>query len=196
MNRNILVVEDDAGLRSTLSLRLSSAGYRVDTAMDGVEAFEKATSQPFDLIILDLMLPVRSGLDVCRDIRRAGLATPILMLTALHQTTDKVVGLKVGASRSCCDTSRCIPAPECLSLAPSAWICDAEKSRVIKIQSLWPRGNFSCSNISSNKPGEPCRAANCYAPSGASRVNRRRARLTLTWPPCATSWKLTPSSPS
>jgi two-component system alkaline phosphatase synthesis response regulator PhoP len=97
MNRNILVVEDDAGLRSTLSLRLSSAGYMVDTARDGVEAFDKATSQPFDLIILDLMLPVRSGLDVCRDIRRAGLATPILMLTALHQTTDKVVGLKVGA---------------------------------------------------------------------------------------------------
>ena len=97
MNRNILVVEDDAGLRSTLSLRLSSAGYLVDTAQDGVEAFDKATSQPFDLIILDLMLPVRSGLDVCRDIRRAGLATPILMLTALHQTTDKVVGLKVGA---------------------------------------------------------------------------------------------------
>ena len=97
MNRNILVVEDDAGMRSTLSLRLSSAGYVVDTARDGVEAFDKATSQPFDLIILDLMLPARSGLDVCLDIRRAGLATPILMLTALHQTTDKVVGLKVGA---------------------------------------------------------------------------------------------------
>ena len=97
MSRNILVVEDDAGLRSTLSLRLSSAGYSVDTARDGIEAFEKATSQPFDLIILDLMLPARSGLDVCRDIRQAGLATPILMLTALHQTTDKVVGLKVGA---------------------------------------------------------------------------------------------------
>lgn len=97
MNKNILVVEDDAGLRSTLSLRLSSAGYHVDTAQDGVEAFDKATSQPFDLIILDLMLPVRNGMDVCRDIRQAGLATPILMLTALHQTTDKVVGLKIGA---------------------------------------------------------------------------------------------------
>lgn len=97
MNKNILVVEDDAGLRSTLSLRLSSAGYSVDIAQDGIEGFEKATSRPFDLIILDLMLPARSGLDVCRDIRQAGLATPILMLTALHQTTDKVVGLKIGA---------------------------------------------------------------------------------------------------
>jgi two-component system, OmpR family, alkaline phosphatase synthesis response regulator PhoP len=97
MTKNILIVEDEAGLRSTLSLRLSSVGYSVDTAQDGVEAFEKATSQPFDLIILDLMLPLRSGLDVCRDIRQAGLATPILMLTALHQTTDKVIGLKMGA---------------------------------------------------------------------------------------------------
>lgn len=97
MNKRILVVEDDPGMRSTLILRLSSAGYQVDTAQDGVEAFEKATSEPFDLIILDLMLPVRSGLDVCREIRHAGLATPILMLTALHQTTDKVVGLKIGA---------------------------------------------------------------------------------------------------
>jgi two-component system, OmpR family, alkaline phosphatase synthesis response regulator PhoP len=97
VNKNILVVEDDEGLRSTLSLRLASAGYKVDTARDGIEAFEKATSEPFDLIILDLMLPARNGLDVCRDIRQAGLATPILMLTALHQTTDKVVGLKIGA---------------------------------------------------------------------------------------------------
>lgn len=97
MNKKILIVEDDPGLLSTLSLRLSSAGYLVDTARDGVEAFNKATSEPLDLIILDLMLPVRSGLDVCRDIRRVGLATPILMLTALRQTTDKVVGLKIGA---------------------------------------------------------------------------------------------------
>ena len=97
MSKRILVVEDDAGMRSTLTLRLSSAGHQVDTAEDGVEAFEKATSEPFDLIILDLILPVRNGLDVCRQIRHAGLATPILMLTALHQTTDKVVGLKIGA---------------------------------------------------------------------------------------------------
>jgi len=97
VNKNILLVEDDVGLRSALSLRLSSAGYQVDTAQDGVEAFEKATSQPFDLIILDLLLPARGGLDVCRDLRQAGLATPILMLTCLHQTIDKVVGLKIGA---------------------------------------------------------------------------------------------------
>ena len=91
------MVEDEQALRSTLSVRLEGEGYVVDTAADGVEGFEKATTQPYDLIILDIMLPYRSGLDVCRDLRQAGLATPILFLTARHQTTDKVIGLKLGA---------------------------------------------------------------------------------------------------
>ena len=97
MKENILLVEDEQALRSTLSVRLQGEGYIVDTAADGVEGFEKATTRPFDLIILDVMLPYRSGLDVCRDIRQAGLATPILFLSARHQTTDKVIGLKLGA---------------------------------------------------------------------------------------------------
>jgi len=97
VKENILLVEDEQALRSTLSVRLEGEGYIVDTAADGVEGLEKATSKPFDLIILDIMLPYRSGLDVCRDIRQAGLATPILFLTARHQTTDKVIGLKLGA---------------------------------------------------------------------------------------------------
>jgi DNA-binding response OmpR family regulator len=92
-----LLVEDEQALRATLSVRLQGEGYVVDTAADGVEGFEKATTKPFDLIILDIMLPYRSGLDVCRDIRQAGLATPILFLSARHQTTDKVIGLKLGA---------------------------------------------------------------------------------------------------
>lgn len=97
MRENILLVEDEQALRSTLSVRLRGEGFVVDTAADGVEGFEKATTQPFDLIILDIMLPYRSGLDVCRDLRQAGLATPILFLSARHQTTDKVIGLKLGA---------------------------------------------------------------------------------------------------
>jgi len=97
MNESILLVEDEAALRATLSDRLRGEGYVVETATDGHEAFEKAANQPFDLVILDLMLPVRSGLDVCRDIRQAGMATPILILTARNQTIDKVVGLKLGA---------------------------------------------------------------------------------------------------
>src|SRR6266705_3654688 len=97
MFESILLVEDEAALRATLGDRLRGEGYVVDTAVDGLEAAEKAANQPFDLIILDLMLPSRSGLDVCRDIRQAGMATPILILTARDQTTDKVVGLKLGA---------------------------------------------------------------------------------------------------
>ncbi len=97
MNENILLVEDEEALRMTLSDRLQSEGYNVDFASDGDEGYGKATRHPFDLIILDVMLPRRNGLDVCRDIRSAGLSTPILLLTARGQITDKVVGLKLGA---------------------------------------------------------------------------------------------------
>jgi two-component system alkaline phosphatase synthesis response regulator PhoP len=97
MNENILLVEDEEALCMTLSDRLASEGYVVDVAGDGEQGFDKATQLPFDLIILDVMLPRRNGFDVCRDIRRAGLATPILLLTARGQITDKVVGLKLGA---------------------------------------------------------------------------------------------------
>jgi two-component system, OmpR family, alkaline phosphatase synthesis response regulator PhoP len=97
MNENILLVEDEEALRMTLSDRLRSVGYVVDFASDGDEGLNKATGLPFDLIILDVMLPNRSGFDVCRDIRKAGLATPILLLTARDQTVDKVLGLKLGA---------------------------------------------------------------------------------------------------
>lgn len=97
MDANILLVEDEAGLRMTLGDRLATEGYAVDYAANGDEAFEKATRLAFDLILLDVMLPRRSGFDVCRDIRQAGLITPILMLTARGQTVDKVLGLKIGA---------------------------------------------------------------------------------------------------
>src|SRR5436305_6189221 len=97
MNENILLVEDEEALLMTLSDRLRSEGYVVDLAADGEQGYEKATRLPFDLIILDIMLPRCNGLDVCRGIRLAGLATPILLLTARGQTIDKVVGLKLGA---------------------------------------------------------------------------------------------------
>ena len=97
MKENILLVEDERSVQSTLALRLRSEGYVVDTANDGTEGLEKATTSPFDLIILDVNLPDRSGFDICRDIRLAGLATPILFLTARSLTVDKVIGLKLGA---------------------------------------------------------------------------------------------------
>jgi two-component system alkaline phosphatase synthesis response regulator PhoP len=97
MNESILLVEDEEAVRITLSDRLVREGFVIDTAADGQDALDKATQLPFDIIILDVMLPLKSGFDVCRDIRQAGIATPILLLSARRDTVDKVVGLKLGA---------------------------------------------------------------------------------------------------
>jgi DNA-binding response OmpR family regulator len=97
MNENVLIVEDEEDVRITLGDRLTREGFVVDTAADGEDALDKATHLPFDIIILDVMLPFKSGFDVCRDIRQAGIATPILLLSARRDTVDKVVGLKLGA---------------------------------------------------------------------------------------------------
>ncbi len=97
MHEKILVIEDEEALRITLSDRLVAEGYAVECACDGEDGLRKATGGASELILLDLMLPKKTGLDVCRDIRQAGLTTPILVLTARGQTVDKVVGLKLGA---------------------------------------------------------------------------------------------------
>ena len=97
MSKRILLVEDEPGVRLTLTDRLHDEGYVVETAADGEEGAARATSERFDLLVLDVMLPGRSGFDVCRDLRQRGLDLPILMLTARRQVTDRVVGLKLGA---------------------------------------------------------------------------------------------------
>jgi two-component system alkaline phosphatase synthesis response regulator PhoP len=97
MSKHILLVEDEPGLVLTLTDRLSSEGYEVESARDGGAGFERASSEAFDVIILDVMLPRKNGFDVCRDLRQRGVNTPILMLTARGQVVDKVVGLKLGA---------------------------------------------------------------------------------------------------
>jgi two-component system alkaline phosphatase synthesis response regulator PhoP len=93
----VLLVEDEAGLQLTLTDRLGSEGYVVETAGDGEDGLARATNGGFDLIVLDVMLPRMNGFDVCREIRSRGVTTPILMLTARGQVADKVVGLKLGA---------------------------------------------------------------------------------------------------
>jgi two-component system, OmpR family, alkaline phosphatase synthesis response regulator PhoP len=95
--KRILLVEDEAGLVLTLSDRLTGEGYAVESAADGESGLERACREPFDLVLLDLMLPRMSGLDVCRELRRRGIETPVIMLTARGQLVDKVVGLKLGA---------------------------------------------------------------------------------------------------
>jgi two-component system, OmpR family, alkaline phosphatase synthesis response regulator PhoP len=97
MNARILLIEDEPGLVLTLTDRLHSEGYQVVTAGDGESGLSRGASEAFEVIVLDLMLPRKSGLDVCRDLRQRGVTTPILMLTARDQVVDRVVGLKIGA---------------------------------------------------------------------------------------------------
>jgi two-component system, OmpR family, alkaline phosphatase synthesis response regulator PhoP len=93
----ILLVEDEPGLSLTVSDLLGAEGYQVDTAMDGLTGLKKAVNRELDLIILDVMLPGKNGLQICRELRQQGCDTAILMLTAKTQVTDRVVGLKLGA---------------------------------------------------------------------------------------------------
>src|SRR5437016_11149813 len=97
MTQRILLIEDELGLVMTLTDRLTREGYAVEAAHDGEAGLVRATNETFDLIILDVMLPHRGGFDVCRALRQRGVGTPIIMLTARGQITDKVVGLKIGA---------------------------------------------------------------------------------------------------
>jgi two-component system OmpR family response regulator len=95
-NSKILVVEDDPNLLATLKYNLASEGYDVITAADGARALEVARSQQPELIILDLMLPKLSGLEVCRILRKE-MTVPVMMLTAKTEEVDKIVGLEIGA---------------------------------------------------------------------------------------------------
>lgn len=95
---SILLVEDHPALAETVGDYLEGKGYTVDFAADGMLAFQLATSEPFDAIVLDLMLPRLNGLEVCRRLRQeAQLTTPILILTARDQLDDKLKGFDVGA---------------------------------------------------------------------------------------------------
>jgi two-component system alkaline phosphatase synthesis response regulator PhoP len=97
VSQRLLLIEDEPGLVMTLSDRLTAEGFQVDSEGDAVKGLARATSETFDIIILDVMLPGGSGFDVCRTLRQRGIQTPILMLTARGQVVDRVVGLKIGA---------------------------------------------------------------------------------------------------
>ncbi len=96
MNGRILVVDDEQPIADILKFNLEKEGYAVTCAYDGVMAVEAALSEDHDLILLDLMLPLKDGLDVCREVR-ARKNTPIIMLTAKDSEVDKVLGLELGA---------------------------------------------------------------------------------------------------
>ena len=93
----MLLVEDDPSILATLRYNLESEGYQVLTASDGAEALTLARSQAPAVIVLDLMLPIMSGTEVCKSLRADGDMVPILMLTARGETVDRIVGLEIGA---------------------------------------------------------------------------------------------------
>jgi two-component system, OmpR family, alkaline phosphatase synthesis response regulator PhoP len=93
----ILLIEDEPGLVMTITDLLTAEGHRVESVSDGDAGLAKATREKFALVILDVMLPKKTGFEVCRQLRQAGIDTAILMLTAKTQIVDRVVGLKLGA---------------------------------------------------------------------------------------------------
>jgi two-component system alkaline phosphatase synthesis response regulator PhoP len=97
MSPRILLVEDEPGLVLTLSDLLRAEGYTVESAVDGPTGLARAANESFDLIVLDVMLPGKNGLEVCRELRQRGKDVAVLMLTAKTQLIDRVVGLKLGA---------------------------------------------------------------------------------------------------
>ncbi len=97
VQKRILIVDDDDEIRELLEFDIASSGYFVDTASDGREGLNKALNNTYDLILLDVMMPKMNGFDVCKNIRQAKLAVPVLMLTAKGTIDDKTTGFDCGA---------------------------------------------------------------------------------------------------
>ena len=95
--KKILIVEDELNMVKGLKDNLEFEGYEVDTSMEGNSGLQKILLNPYDLILLDVMLPEVSGFDICRSARKQGVNTPIILLTAKGEEIDKVLGLELGA---------------------------------------------------------------------------------------------------
>ncbi len=94
---NILIVEDEPNMRLGLKDNLEFEGYEVDFAPDGESGLAKILDNTYDLVLLDVMMPKMSGFDVCKTLRKKGITTPVILLTARDQEIDKVLGLELGA---------------------------------------------------------------------------------------------------
>lgn len=95
--KRILVVEDNTDIAFLVAMHLRDSGAHVDVAHDGYEGLRKAMHDPYDLVILDIMLPGKDGLEICRELRSQSFYTPILMLTAKSAEMDRILGLEIGA---------------------------------------------------------------------------------------------------
>ena len=95
--KKILIIEDELSILKLLSYNLEREGYKVDSSMDGQEGLDKVLENKYDMILLDLMLPNKDGMEICREIRQEKIETPIIMLTAKDSEIDKIIGLEIGA---------------------------------------------------------------------------------------------------
>lgn len=95
--KKVLVVEDELSIVKLLQYNLEKEGYDVDVAMDGQEGLDMAKEGDYAIILLDLMLPSKDGMDICRELRQEKIETPVIMLTAKDSEIDKIVGLEIGA---------------------------------------------------------------------------------------------------
>ena len=95
--KNVLVVEDDKSIADLLEIHLKDMGCNVSKVADGISGLKEALNEKYDFIVLDLMLPKLDGLEICKEVRRKDIYTPILMLTSKSEEIDKVIGLEVGA---------------------------------------------------------------------------------------------------
>ncbi len=95
--KKVLVIEDDKSIIDLLEIHLKDLNCAVSTVLDGAEGLKLATTESFDLIVLDIMLPNVNGFDICKEVRKRDIYTPILMLTSKSEEVDKVLGLEIGA---------------------------------------------------------------------------------------------------
>lgn len=98
MEGKILVVDDEESLARLISFNLQKEGFKVTVARDGLQAWERIKTEKPDLIILDIMLPGKDGLEICRDLRQYGMRIPVIMLSARDEEIDRVLGLEIGAN--------------------------------------------------------------------------------------------------
>ena len=161
MARTILVVDDETTLRETLADALEAEGFKVVEAADGREALAKFRSERPDLVLLDLMLPELSGVEVCRIIR-AESSVPIVMLTAKDSELDKVVGLELGADDY-------VTKPFSLrELSAGSGPCSAARRRGSRSSRRRPSSTSSASRSTSP-------ATACFATARRCRSSRRRS---------------------
>lgn len=95
--KKVLLIEDDIHIKELLEIHLKDLECQLSMSMDGMKGYEMAMNETFDLIVLDVMLPNKDGLEICRDLRANNIHTPILMLTARSEEIDKILGLETGA---------------------------------------------------------------------------------------------------